>query len=81
MLFRSLTDGGYRSGYDVFKALALGADGVLIGRPYSHAAIGGGSEGVAIYTKQLIAELEDAMRMTGCVTLKEIRRKTINVGF
>jgi len=76
-----LTDGGYRSGYDVFKALALGADGVLIGRPYSHAAIGGGSEGVAIYTKQLIAELEDAMRMTGCVTLKEIRRKTINVGF
>lgn len=76
-----LTDGGYRSGYDVFKALAIGADGVLIGRPFSHAAIGGLAEGVEICGKQLIAELEDAMRMTGCLTLNDIQRSTINVPF
>ncbi|TFG83850.1 MAG: alpha-hydroxy-acid oxidizing protein [Erysipelotrichales bacterium] len=76
-----LTDGGYRSGYDVFKALACGADGVLVGRPFSHAAIGGNAEGVALYAKQLIAELEDAMRMTGCFTLKDIQRTNINLHF
>jgi 4-hydroxymandelate oxidase len=76
-----LTDGGYRSGYDVFKALALGADGVLIGRPFSHAAIGGLAYGVEVYAKQLIAELEDAMRMTGCLTLKDIQRSNINIPF
>jgi 4-hydroxymandelate oxidase len=76
-----LTDGGYRSGYDVFKALAVGADGVLIGRPFSHAAIGGLAQGVETYAKQLIAELEDAMRMTGCQTLKDIQWKNINIPF
>jgi len=76
-----LTDGGYRSGYDVFKALALGADGVLIGRPFSHAAIGGLAQGVEVYAKQLIAELEDAMRMTDCLTLKDIQRANINIPF
>ena len=76
-----LTDGGYRSGYDVFKALALGADGVLIGRPFSHAAIGGLAQGVEAYAKQLISELEDAMRMTGCLTLKDIQRNNINIPF
>ncbi len=76
-----LTDGGYRSGYDVFKALALGADGVLIGRPFSHAAIGGLAQGVQLYAQQLIFELEDAMRMTGCFTLKDIQRSNINIPF
>lgn len=76
-----LSDGGYRSGYDVFKALACGADGVLIGRPFSHAAIGGLAQGVEVYAKQLIAELQDAMRMTGCFTLKDIQRANINLHF
>lgn len=75
------TDGGYRSGYDVFKALALGADGVLIGRPFSHAAIGSGAEGVEVYTKTLIAELEDAMRMTGCQCLEDIKRNCVHSVF
>lgn len=65
-------DGGFRTGYDVFKALALGADAVLIGRPYVVAACGGGAEGVAVYTKKMIAELKDAMKMTGCATLADI---------
>lgn len=65
-------DGGIRSGYDVFKALALGADAVLIGRPYVTAACGGGAEGVALYTRKIISELQDAMKMTGCAELKDI---------
>lgn len=65
-------DGGIRSGADVFKALALGADGVLIGRPYAIAAHGGGAEGVELYTKKLAAELQDVMLMTGCKKLSDI---------
>ncbi len=71
------TDGGYRSGFDVFKALALGADGVLIGRPFSHAAIGGGSEGVFKYAEKLNAELKEAMRLTSSKNLKAIVRSKV----
>lgn len=65
-------DGGIRSGADVFKAIALGADAVLIGRPYVIAAFGGGSEGVALYTEKIGAELRDVMIMSGCKDLKDI---------
>jgi len=65
-------DGGIRTGHDVFKCLALGADAVLIGRPYALAAFGGGSEAVESYTRQLTAELVDAMRMTGALSLDQI---------
>ena len=44
-----LVDGGIRTGVDVFKALALGADGVLICRPFVTAVYGGGEEGVKCY--------------------------------
>ncbi len=74
-------DGGFRSGADVFKALALGADAVLIGRPFSHMAIGGQQEGVALYANQLIEQLKECMRMTGCMTLDDIRRTCVNVHF
>ncbi len=74
-------DGGFRSGSDVFKALALGADGVLIGRPFSHASIGGQSEGVSVYADKLIQELRECMRMTSCITLKDIQRACVNVHF
>ncbi|HPV85242.1 MAG TPA: alpha-hydroxy-acid oxidizing protein, partial [Sedimentibacter sp.] len=52
-------DGGIRSGADVFKAIALGADAVLIGRPYAIAAFGGGIEGVEMYTEKIGAELRE----------------------
>lgn len=65
-------DGGFRDGVDVFKALALGADGVLIGRPYALSAYGGGKEGVISYTEKLKSELKQAMIMTGCHSLKDI---------
>ncbi len=67
-----LIDGGFRTGLDVFKALALGADGVLIGRPFAYSVYGGGAEGVAAYVRKLRSELEEAMIMTGASSLSEI---------
>ncbi len=65
-------DGGFRKGTDIFKAIALGANAVLIGRPYGVAVYGGGKEGAKIYTEKIGAELEDAMRMTGAKNLNDI---------
>lgn len=70
-------DGGIRSGLDVLKVLALGADAVLIGRPYAIAAYGGGAEGVALYTEKITKEFAEAMTMTGCRTLNEIGEDVI----
>ena len=70
-------DGGIRSGVDVFKALALGADAVLIGRPFVTAVYGGAAEGVKVYTAKLISELEDAMAMCGAHSLEEITRDMV----
>ena len=72
-------DGGVRTGVDILKMLVLGAKAVWIGRPYSIAAIGGGREGVALYTETLRAQLEQAMIMTGCpdVALAASLRKEI----
>jgi 4-hydroxymandelate oxidase len=70
-------DGGIRTGVDVLKVLALGADAVLIGRPYGVAAYGGGADGVELYTRKIGAELRDAMIMTGCSTLKDIDERVI----
>ena len=65
-------DGGIRSGADVFKAIALGADAVLIGRTYVIAAFGGGAEGVELYTNKIGAELRDVMIMAGCKNISDI---------
>ena len=67
-------DGGIRSGMDVFKALALGADAVLIARPFVTAVYGGAQEGVQAYVDKLQAELADTMAMCGAHNLAEIRR-------
>lgn len=67
-----LVDGGIRSGVDVFKALAMGADGVVIARPFVTAVYGGGEEGVKVYIDKLAAELEDAMAMCGAHSIEEI---------
>ena len=70
-------DGGVRTGSDVFKAIALGAKAVLVGRPYSHASIGSQAEGVHHLSTKLIRELKDAMRMTQCATLADITRDKV----
>ena len=72
-----LVDGGIRTGMDVFKALALGADAVLIGRPFVNMVYGGGAEGVQVYVNKLKAELEDTMAMCGAHKLSDIKRSMI----
>ena len=72
-----LVDGGIRTGTDVFKALALGAAGVLIARPFVTAVYGGGAEGVAVYAKKLQTELVDTMGMCGVHRISEITRDCI----
>lgn len=70
-------DGGIRSGTDVFKALALGADGVIIARPFVTAVYGGGEEGVMTYIEKIGAELADTMAMCGVNSLAEITKDVI----
>lgn len=72
-----LVDGGIRSGADVLKMLALGADAVLIGRPLITAAYGGGAEGVALAIRRMTNELKQAMTLTGCATLSDITRDVL----
>jgi isopentenyl diphosphate isomerase/L-lactate dehydrogenase-like FMN-dependent dehydrogenase len=67
-----LADGGVRTGTDVLKMLALGADAVMIGRPFSVAAVGGLKEGVVAYLNQVKAELTQAMVLTGTAKASEV---------
>ena len=72
-----LVDGGIRSGTDIFKALALGADGVLICRPFVTAVYGAEAEGVKLYIDKLGEELKDTMAMCGAFSLKEITKDMV----
>ncbi len=72
-----LVDGGIRSGTDVFKALALGADAVIIARPFVTAVYGGGREGVESYIQKISGELADTMAMCGVASLEEISRDCV----
>lgn len=72
-------DGGIRSGTDVFKALALGADAVIIARPFVTAVYGGGREGVEAYIQKIGSELADTMAMCGVSSLSEITRDCVRV--
>ena len=72
-----MVDGGVRSGADVFKMLALGADLVGIGRPIVWAAIGGGTEGVSKYIAQVKGELVQTMVLTGCKNIAAINEDVL----
>lgn len=74
-----LVDGGLRSGTDIFKALALGAHGVVIARPFVTAVYGGGADAVAAYAEKLGAELADTMMMCGAHSLAEITREMVRL--
>jgi 4-hydroxymandelate oxidase len=67
-----LVDGGIRGGNDVFKALALGASAVLVGRPLYWALAAGGEDGVAGYLEEIHTELARAMALCGVADLSEI---------
>ena len=73
-------DGGIRSGVDVFRALALGADAVLIGRPVLTAIYGAGEEGFRVYMDKITSELRSTMTMCGAATLKDIDESKIWLG-
>lgn len=72
-----LVDGGIRSGLDIFRALALGADAVIMARPFVTAIYGGGKEGIKALVDRLQEELADTMRMTGASELAEIDQSLI----
>lgn len=65
-------DGGVRTGYDVLKMLALGADAVLLGRDLIRAVLGGGAPGVKLQMDRLRTVLAKAMLMTNCPTVRDI---------
>lgn len=67
-----LADGTVRTGFDVLKVLALGADIALIGRPLLQVCVGGGAEAVKMYFDYVLADFTRAMILTGCDTLHEV---------
>ncbi|KAB5564026.1 hypothetical protein DKX38_004080 [Salix brachista] len=72
-----LLDGGVRRGTDVFKALALGAQAVLVGRPVIYGLAAKGEAGVRKVMHMLKDELELTMALAGCPTLKDISRSHV----
>ncbi|KAF3654113.1 Peroxisomal (S)-2-hydroxy-acid oxidase GLO4 [Capsicum annuum] len=72
-----LLDGGIRRGTDIFKALALGAKAVLIGRPVIYGLAAKGETGVKQVIEMLKNELEQTMALAGCCTLDDITRSHV----
>jgi len=77
--FPLLFDGGVRSGEDVFRAIALGADGVMVGRLQAYALSVAGALGVGHMIKLLREELEICMALAGCATLADVTRAKVTV--
>lgn len=76
-----LFDSGIRRGADVFKAMALGAKAVLIGRPYVYALAIGGEEGVKETMGNLIADIDLTLGLAGCNSWKEVSKENlVNAG-
>lgn len=76
-----IVDGGIRSGVDMFKAYALGADFCMICRPVLISYYGGGQEGLECYFDKLRDELVDTMYMCGTRKISDIKREMIRVRF
>ncbi len=74
-----LVDSGFRRGTDVLKAIALGADGVLLGRPVLWALAVDGENGVVDAVSILIDELRVAMQIAGCSSIDEIKKNSANI--
>ena len=74
-----LFDGGVRTGADVFKAVALGADAVLLGRLYIYGLSVAGAEGVRQTVENVIGELDLTMGLSGYDDITEVDRQAIDV--
>jgi len=72
-----LFDSGVRTGADVLKALALGADAVLIGRPYAYGLAHSGQDGVRHVLRSLLADLDLAMALSGHRSVEELRTDSV----
>jgi len=70
--------GGIRTGFDVMKMLALGADGVLLGRDFIRAALGGGAAGVRLHFDYLASDLRRGMLLTSCNRISDIDQGIID---
>jgi lactate 2-monooxygenase len=69
-----LMDGGIRSAADVLKAMALGADAVLLGRPYAYALAVGGQRGVEELIQNLMAEIDLNLALAGATSVNDLDR-------
>ena len=72
-----LFDSGFRHAADALKAIALGASGILIGRPYAYALSVAGQEGIELYLEQVMAEMDLEMGLSGIKNLKELNRESL----
>jgi isopentenyl diphosphate isomerase/L-lactate dehydrogenase-like FMN-dependent dehydrogenase len=72
-----LFDSGIRRGADVFKAMALGAKAVLVGRPYAYALALGGEEGVIEVINNLLADVDLTMGLAGCTSWKQVTKERL----
>jgi lactate 2-monooxygenase len=72
-----LFDGGIRRGADVFKALALGARAVLLGRPYCWGLAAGGEQGVREVLLNLLADVELTLGLAGCTACGDVGRHSL----
>jgi L-lactate dehydrogenase (cytochrome) len=72
-----LADGGVRSGLDVMRMLALGADAVLLGRAWVYALAGAGEAGIDHVLALIEAELRVAMALTGCTSIDDISQSNL----
>jgi L-lactate dehydrogenase (cytochrome) len=73
-----LSDGGVRSGLDVVRMLALGADFVLLGRAWAYALAARGEAGVAHVLKLIDAEMRVAMALTGCSKIDQLNEQILD---
>jgi lactate 2-monooxygenase len=74
-----LFDSGIRRGADVFKAMALGAKAVLLGRPYVYGLALGGEQGVTRVVANLLADIDLTLGLAGCTSWKEVTRERLHV--
>jgi isopentenyl diphosphate isomerase/L-lactate dehydrogenase-like FMN-dependent dehydrogenase len=73
-----LMDGGIRSAADVLKAMALGADAVLLGRPYAYALAVGGQRGVEELIQNLMAEIDLTLALAGAHSIRDLDRSWLS---
>jgi lactate 2-monooxygenase len=76
-----IMDSGIRGGADMFKAIALGASAVCIGRPYAYGLALAGEQGVYSVLRNFMADFELTMALAGCKNVAEINQNTLKVTF